>query len=150
MQFEAVGSISMGSLLVKVGWQINNLDGLKGTFFGTNRATDAMFFRNEAGGIGVLHYNALFSLNVDRASFFAFKRALLWLAPVHGDNGNTGHCGLLLVIFSLGGHFFFLNKIFENKIEQFENEILQQTVSKAEGKKETQNLLVWLRICSYR
>jgi hypothetical protein len=40
MQLETIGGISMGDLSLEVGWQIDDVDGIKGAFLWANTTTD--------------------------------------------------------------------------------------------------------------
>ena len=44
MQLEAVGRISMGDLCLQIGWQVDDIDGSKGAFLGTDTTTYTQAF----------------------------------------------------------------------------------------------------------
>ena len=47
MELEAVGGVSMGNLSLEVGGQVDDVNGTKGTFLGTNATADAESFGDE-------------------------------------------------------------------------------------------------------
>ena len=47
MKLEAVCRIAVGDLRLKVGRQVDDVDGAEGTFFGTDSASDAQPLRNK-------------------------------------------------------------------------------------------------------
>lgn len=58
-------------------------------YLDTNTTTNAELFRDDCNLIIWGDFNAKFAHPYDRATFFAFLPASLWLALVRIDNGNS-------------------------------------------------------------
>ena len=70
----------MGDLGLKIGRQVDDMDGSKGTFLGADTTTDAQSLRDEGDlGLGG-HLDAQLSRANDRTGLFAFLTTFLWLS----------------------------------------------------------------------
>lgn len=77
----------MGDLGLEVGWQIDDMDGAKGTFLRTDTATNTQSFRDICDfGLGC-DFDTEFAGTDDRAGLFAFLPAFL-----NGVSGNDWLC----------------------------------------------------------
>jgi hypothetical protein len=77
MKLETIGGITMSDHCFKVGWQVYNVNGIKGAFLRTDTAADAQPFRNK----GYLRFGSDFDAELagpdDRARFLAFLATFL-------------------------------------------------------------------------
>lgn len=89
MELEAVGTITMGDLLLEAFWQIYNLDSLERAFFDAHTATNAKGLRDETNFGGFSDLDANFTSLVDRALPGAFLATFAGLTLIRIDDGNT-------------------------------------------------------------
>jgi len=89
VELEGVGAVTMGGELAEVGGEIDNLDGFEGALLHAETATDAEIFRDlaEFGGGG--NFDTELTGLVDGAALSTFLLALLGLAFITVDNGNS-------------------------------------------------------------
>lgn len=90
MQLEGVGGVAVGDLSLEVGGQVDDVDGVEGTFLRTDTATDAETLTNEGDLGGWVDFDAEFASADDGAGFLAFLSAFLGFA--------SGGCCLVRVI----------------------------------------------------
>lgn len=80
MELEAVCRVTMGDLGLEVRGQIDDVDGVEGTFLRADTTTDTQSLRDE-GDLGcVVHLDTQLARADDGARLFAFLSAFLWLA----------------------------------------------------------------------
>ena len=108
MELEAIGSISVGGVLLEVLGQVDDVDGLEGTFLDADTAADAEWLA-EVGDFGFgAHFDAELAELDDGTRLFAFLTTLLWFAFLGGDDGDTGEVVAGRVVrfrgLLLGGH----------------------------------------------
>lgn len=90
MQFEAVGSVAMGGVLLQILGQIDDVDGLKGTLLDADTAPDAQWF-GEVGDLGLgPDLDAEFAQFDDGTGLFAFLFAFFGFALFGVDDGYAG------------------------------------------------------------
>lgn len=89
MQLEGVGAVSMGGLVLEVGGELNDVDGLKGALFGADTATDAERLRDECNFGCWCNLDAQPPHSNNWAALLALLSTFLGLALLGRDNGNT-------------------------------------------------------------
>lgn len=89
MELECVGAVAMSYFVFKTFWQIDDLDGLEGTLLYALTATNAQVLAEETDSGGVKDFDAYLALHVDWTGLLAFLLALLRLAFIWIDNGNS-------------------------------------------------------------
>lgn len=95
VKLETVGTITMGSKLAEVSRKIDNLDGFEWALLDAETATDTEIFRDVAKFGGGGDFDTEFAGLVDGAALSTFLLALLGLAFISVDNGNSElvvHC----------------------------------------------------------
>jgi hypothetical protein len=93
MQLEAVRAVAVGYLRLEIGGQVDDVDGIEGTFLGTDAAADAETFRDEGDFAVGVDFDAEFAGADDGAGFLAFLSAFLGLAC--GGGGVSGGRGVV-------------------------------------------------------
>ena len=77
MQFKAIGGVAVGDLSLKVGGQVDDIDGTKRTFFRTYTAANAKAFGYE-GNLGIWsNFDAQLASPHNRTGLLAFLTAFL-------------------------------------------------------------------------
>ena len=89
MQLESVGAVTMSNFLRETLGQVDDFDSLEGALFDTHAAADAKGLTNEANDRSGKDLYAYLASLINRASFLAFLLALLWLALIRVDDGNS-------------------------------------------------------------
>lgn len=95
VKLETVGTITMGSKLAEVSRKIDNLDGFEWALLDAETATDTEIFRDVAKFGGGGDFDTEFAGLVDGTALSTFLLALLGLAFISVDNGNSElvvHC----------------------------------------------------------
>lgn len=80
MQLEAVRAIAVRDLRFEVGGQVDDVDGVEGTFLGADAAADAQAFGDEGDFAFRRDLDAEFACADHGARFLAFLTAFLWFA----------------------------------------------------------------------
>jgi len=94
VEFESVGAIAVGGLLLQVLGKIDDLNGLEGAFFDADTATNAQLLRQRRGFHASVRLNAELSHPHHWATLFTLLLTAFWFAFIIGNDGNTGQ-GLL-------------------------------------------------------
>lgn len=89
VELETVGAVTMGSKLAEVSREVDNLDGFERALLDAETATDAEIFRDVAKFGGGGDFDTKFTGLVDGAALSTFLLALLGLAFISVDNGNS-------------------------------------------------------------
>ena len=89
MELECVLTVSVSSLTVKSFGQVNDADGLERASLDALTATDTKGFRNVTDFASFSDFDALLVLLIQRTDLSAFLGALIWLALVGVDNGDS-------------------------------------------------------------
>jgi len=84
MEFEGVGSIAMGDLIIEFMGQIDDVYGLEWAFFNTNPTSVAEIFIDLCFFL-IIKNNAFQACEIDWAVFNAFKTASLGFTIFQGD-----------------------------------------------------------------
>jgi hypothetical protein len=77
VQLEAVRAISVADLRLEVGRQVDDVDGVEGTFLGADAAADAQAFADEGDLAFRRDFNAQFACADNGAGFLAFLEEIL-------------------------------------------------------------------------
>lgn len=104
MQLKAVRSITVSSLFLQVGGEVDDLNGLVRALLHAESAADAELLGDLRDRVGGCHLDAKLSLHVDRAAFLAFEVALLRPASVDAHHGDTRELVLFIILLRLGRH----------------------------------------------
>jgi len=80
VQLEAVGRVAVGDLCLEVGRQVDDVDGVKGTFLRANATSYAQSFGDEGDPARGVDLDAELAGTNDRAGLLAFLPAFLRLA----------------------------------------------------------------------
>ena len=89
MELECVLAVSVGGLGAETFGQVNNTDGIEGTSLDTLTTADTEGLRDEADGGGDCNLDAELADFVDGALLGALLLALLGLALIRIDNGDS-------------------------------------------------------------
>ena len=108
VEFEGVGSVSVGGVAFEVLGEVDDVDGLEGTFLDADAAADAERL-GEVGDFGLgAHFDAQLAEFDHGAGLFAFLTAFLGFASFAGYDGDTAErVGLVVRLDALllGRHF---------------------------------------------
>jgi hypothetical protein len=89
MEFERVGSVSVGNLGLETFGQIDNLNGLKWALLNAHTATNAEVLGDEANCGGRFDVDAYLTSLVDGAGFDALALTFLGFALIGIDNRDS-------------------------------------------------------------
>ena len=89
MQLERVGAVSVCGLILEVGGELDNVDGLEGALFGADTTTDAERFRDKGDLARGRHFDTQSAHTNDGTRLFTLLTTFLRFALVRVDNGNT-------------------------------------------------------------
>ena len=90
MEFETIRSVAVDRVaLCEMGWQIDNVNGTKGTRLDTDATPGAQSFANARNGVGAFDLNTTFANAIHRTTATTFLLAFLWLAFFCINHGET-------------------------------------------------------------
>ena len=89
MQLEAVGAVAVSHLGFKVGWQVDDVDGIERAFLWADTTSNAEALRDEGNLAVRSDFDAEFAGSHNGTGLFAFLSALLGLALVRVDDGDS-------------------------------------------------------------
>ncbi|KAI3494682.1 hypothetical protein L1887_40498 [Cichorium endivia] len=90
VELERVGAVSVRGLVLEVGGQLDNVDGLEGALFGADTTADAERFGDEGDLARRRHLDTQTAHADDGTRLLALLTAFFGLALVRVDNGDTG------------------------------------------------------------
>lgn len=89
MELERVSRISVGGLGLEICWHVNDINGVKWTFFHTNTTTNTQSLGNKCDFRSRSDLNTKFTGLDHRTGLSAFLLTLFGLASVRRDNGDS-------------------------------------------------------------
>ena len=99
MQLETILSVPMSNLIFETHWQIDDHNSLEGALFNAHTASNAHIFCDQTDFGGLSDLNTYLTCFVNRTSLLALLSALLWLAFIRIDNGNSILISFHLIVF---------------------------------------------------